>query len=277
MKKCFAIMLLLLLTWPSVGQRIPIDLAKLSIRYNYHFYSDSNKTTGINTSKMVLQLGNDVSLFTQLVEILSDSLTYFFPNDPAYIHKLNDLLTIHGSHLYSSYRIYKNYPGKGESFFIKHFGSRSCYTVVDNEKPNWVLDNTADTVIMGYSCKRAFTSFRGRSYVAWYSPDIPISDGPYKFWGLPGLILLVHDSKNLHRFEISGIYENSSNTPILIVENLNKCREVSPKEFVEAFYAENMRYYNLVKEGKGIVQVDRKEQANLLKRIKAMNNFIEKF
>lgn len=45
--------------------------------------------------------------------------------------------------------------------------------------------------IGSYTCKKATTSFRGRNYTAWYTDEIPILGGPWKFDGLPGLILEV--------------------------------------------------------------------------------------
>ncbi|MDP1842233.1 MAG: GLPGLI family protein [Sediminibacterium sp.] len=48
-------------------------------------------------------------------------------------------------------------------------------------------------MIKNYTCLKATTEFRGRKYTAWFTPDIPISDGPWKFKGLPGLILSIAD------------------------------------------------------------------------------------
>lgn len=48
-------------------------------------------------------------------------------------------------------------------------------------------------------CFKATTVFRGRSYTAWYAPSIPLANGPWKFGGLPGLIVeLYDDKKDLH-------------------------------------------------------------------------------
>lgn len=60
--------------------------------------------------------------------------------------------------------------------------------------------------------EKATTVFRGRTYEAWFTPDIPVSDGPWKFSGLPGLILEVHDSKNHYVFSCIGI--RKVNVPI---------------------------------------------------------------
>ena len=50
-----------------------------------------------------------------------------------------------------------------------------------------------------FNCKKATANFRGRNYNAWYTTDIPVSYGPWKLNGLPGLILEAYDSsKNVY-------------------------------------------------------------------------------
>lgn len=56
--------------------------------------------------------------------------------------------------------------------------------------------------ILSYDCNLAFCYFGGRKFFAWYTTSIPFNDGPYKFNGLPGLILSVYDEKN--NFNISA-------------------------------------------------------------------------
>ncbi|TAE11577.1 MAG: GLPGLI family protein [Bacteroidetes bacterium] len=52
-----------------------------------------------------------------------------------------------------------------------------------------LLPDTA--TILKRKCLSAKTTFRGREYKVFYTPEIPVSDGPWKFGGLPGLILEV--------------------------------------------------------------------------------------
>jgi len=60
----------------------------------------------------------------------------------------------------------------------------------DLELFDWQITN--DTLsVLGYSCFKATTKFRGREFEAYFAKDIPISDGPMKFNGLPGLILKI--------------------------------------------------------------------------------------
>lgn len=68
----------------------------------------------------------------------------------------------------------------------------------------WKISSETKTV-MGYDCQRATVTFRGRDYEAWFTADIPLSYGPWKFQGLPGLILEVADSKNEFHFTANGI------------------------------------------------------------------------
>ncbi len=60
-------------------------------------------------------------------------------------------------------------------------------------------------IIIGYDCQRATCSFRGRNYEVWFTSEIPLSYGPWKLQGLPGLILEVADEKNEYHFIAVGI------------------------------------------------------------------------
>jgi GLPGLI family protein len=253
-------------------------MAKFSVKYKYTFYPDSNRTTGAAVSDMILQVGSNVSRFSEQVDVFSDSLLYFYPSDRTKFQKISDFYNSHESHIFSTFKIYKDFPNKGDIYFLTHRGSKVHYAVLEKDvNMNWKLDNNSDTIILGFSCKKAFTKFRGREYIAWYTSDIPINDGPYKFRGLPGLIVLIYDKQNHHRFEITELNENSVNTPVFIESDLNKYKELTPKEFVDVLYAENMNFLNRVKKGEIPVQLSKEDQIQLLKKFKSWNNFIEKF
>ncbi len=69
-----------------------------------------------------------------------------------------------------------------------------------------------EAVILGHRCQKATCRWRGRDYVAWFAPDIPIRRGPWKFGGLPGLIMKIHDVDSLYVFEAVAI--EKGNFPI---------------------------------------------------------------
>ena len=70
----------------------------------------------------------------------------------------------------------------------------------------------------------------GRNWIAWYTTDIPIQDGPYKFNGLPGLILKINDETGSHSFQFIGIkkiksindikYKTKVDTSLLVKNNI---------------------------------------------------------
>lgn len=69
---------------------------------------------------------------------------------------------------------------------------------------DWELTDGEQT-ILGYACRRATCTFRGRSYEAWYAPEIAVSAGPWKFGGLPGLILAIKDDAGVLDLEATGV------------------------------------------------------------------------
>ncbi|MDD4437741.1 MAG: GLPGLI family protein [Tissierellia bacterium] len=94
--------------------------------------------------------------------------------------------------------------------------------------PKWQLqDETLE--VMGYKCQKATCNFRGRNYTAWFTMDIPVNDGPYKFYGLPGLILMIEDSGKLFCFKAVGL-EQLNNTEI-ISENKEDYIKCTPKQY----------------------------------------------
>jgi GLPGLI family protein len=69
-------------------------------------------------------------------------------------------------------------------------------------------------VILSYLCQKATATFRGRDYIAWFTMNIPIDNGPWKFGGLPGLILKIMDTKNDFVYECEGLEQLKNKEPI---------------------------------------------------------------
>lgn len=99
--------------------------------------------------------------------------------------------------------VYTNYPQGKRTVQNVLFTDHYIYTE-EAVPQKWSI--TSDTLtIFGYSCHKAKCSYRGRDYEAWFTIDIPTDKGPWKFCGLPGLILKVQDSKQHYIFEIQSI------------------------------------------------------------------------
>jgi len=77
----------------------------------------------------------------------------------------------------------------------------------------WEFSPEESTSILGYECNKATADFAGRKYTAWFTSELPLPFGPYKFGGLPGLILKIEDSEKQFVWEAVGF--EKSNAPIM--------------------------------------------------------------
>jgi len=98
--------------------------------------------------------------------------------------------------------------------------------------------------VAGYLCQKATCRFRGRNYTAWFAMDIPIQNGPWKFGGLPGLILKAYDSDKLYVFECVKIENFKKKYPIKThhYRRLEKTNRQKLHKFVEKIYGD---FYNV--------------------------------
>lgn len=87
------------------------------------------------------------------------------------------------------YFIYRNYEKEKKIEIIEMLGK--TYVIEDSLRaPRWkVLNQIKD--VAGYVCMKAITedTVKHQKITAWFTGDIPVSGGPERFYGLPGLIL----------------------------------------------------------------------------------------
>lgn len=78
---------------------------------------------------------------------------------------------------------------------------RDQYSYDEDRPMEWKI--LAETATIGdYKTQKAETQFAGRTWYAWFATDVPIQDGPYKFAGLPGLIVKAEDAKGDYSFDL---------------------------------------------------------------------------
>lgn len=125
-------------------------------------------------------------------------------------------------------QIYKNRPDKTVSSVYNTFVENYRSTQIIPEFQNWKMLLGNDT-IFGYLCRKAEVTYSGRNYIAWFTLDIPINDGPWKFNGLPGLILKVEDKDKFFLYEAIGLQQYKEN--VLIVQDIKDYEECDLKRF----------------------------------------------
>lgn len=146
---------------------------------------------------MKLQVGKSKSAFFSAELKYYDSLRYHNKEYDRFFFNNKEMRRKNAR--CSLLKVFKNYP-EGKIRVHDHFDL--CGWTIDEawEKPIWsISDSTCN--VLGYECVKAETDFRGRHWIAWFTFDIPLSDGPWKLCGLPGIILWAYDSKGHYSYE----------------------------------------------------------------------------
>ncbi|MCE1197624.1 MAG: GLPGLI family protein [Marinilabiliales bacterium] len=274
------LLLLLFVTFTlnTIAQEIQLlDSTKWLCQYHYKLQEDStNRNSAIN-STMILQIGSHLSKFCQANSFTGDSLLYYNQGVgiDSYIQLLSKAMyRANPGSLMAQYIIYKNYPTLGSMLFTA-YGDHVFYKLEQPMKIIWDLDNLQDSIILGFNCQKAYTTYGGRNYTAWYAPQIPVSDGPYKFNGLPGLILKIYDAKNEHCFNLTSLKQVKYFQPIFISKLVYV--DITPKEYNKMMKNKLISWFGTI-QGGGTVTFDNEEdKARAMKGLKIKNNFIEKF
>ncbi len=204
-----------------------IDNVKYRITYDGKWVNNSSIKPYIYTgSEMRLDIGEKVTCFYDRTKQVKDSLMSVKAQSGNY--DFSDLPK--GGRFPFSY--YKNYPAEGKSIQIEAVGTENYQCTEKTEIPDWqiVPDSTAD--IIGYHCQMAKTKFKGRTWHAWYTEDIPMQEGPWKLCGLPGLILKAYDENQEYVFSAIGMSTLDETSPIIISKD--KREELSQKELKKA-------------------------------------------
>lgn len=177
------------------------------VLYTMTFQKDSLDSTNRTSMAMELLISDSSSLFQNYRDRQKDSVLLFHDNANKNADVKPGRLIIRPVHKFS-YRIVKQ---NQKIYFYDSLyglgleGKNITYAYEEDATDfDWIL--SADTAIInGFLCQKAALNYGGRKWFAWFTAEIPISDGPYKFSGLPGLIIKVHDQKNHWIFNMSSI------------------------------------------------------------------------
>lgn len=169
--------------------------------YEYTFKIDSLNKENITKELMNLDISKDGSEFYSNEKFVYDSLTNAEFKKAEAIQSTNIDLGKIKNNSKVSFSVSKNYP-KSETILHTSI-SGDKYAIPETESIKWTI-LPENSEIAGFKVQKATTSFLGRKWIAWFTNDIPIQDGPYKFKDLPGLILKVSDEKGDHVFDFAG-------------------------------------------------------------------------
>jgi GLPGLI family protein len=187
----------------SIHVEAQVVKTKAIATYDFEFLTDTlNKNKKINES-MLLFIGIESSLYKSYNAYLQDSTLQSMQNK---------ITSANANSIYST--LAKNKGIKSEIFknisnqlLINREYLFADYYIKDTSyKIKWTI-LTDTTTINGLKCQKATARFKGRNYTAWFSLDIPISDGPWKLQGLPGLIINAYDDTREVDFKLTSFNE----------------------------------------------------------------------
>lgn len=162
--------------------------------YKYNKNSDSLEKEFFS---LIINTSDKSSIYRSYNKRKSDSIYNAINSSKTFINRNN----IPESKF--NFLIYKD-QNSGDLIYMENINTRS-FGFLTKKMDNWKLIDSANIVIKGFSCKKAEINFGGRKWIATYTLDIPFQDGPYKFSGLPGLILEVFSVDNEHSFKMIEI------------------------------------------------------------------------
>ncbi|MDU0371676.1 GLPGLI family protein [Hymenobacter endophyticus] len=202
MRKSFFLFFIIAVLFGNLcyAQGPPIDTCKLLITYRLTYYPDSTSNEK-KIEQMRLTIGNSSSIFESIGQYKKDTMRLNNQSKPIGIGDMqrlgNQALTLGRSNF--RYQIYKN-TNQPFIYYHERIMRQSFYYKESNDIIKWKITNSKKN-IAGYSCQLATTFFSGRNIEAWFTREIPHANGPYKFGGLPGLIIELSDSKRHYSFE----------------------------------------------------------------------------
>ena len=211
--------LIILILFLCVGNLQAQNQYSYKATYQLEYQEDSTDTNSIKSEIGVLYLDNGHSRYSSLGKAVKDSLENMKNPETVTMGDYSQMTDF-------KYKIYKDYQDNKLILAEKVFQYELKYNQ-DLKQIDWeILPENKE--ILGFKVQKATGTFGGRDYIAWFAPELPFSDGPYKFSGLPGLIIEISDLREHYDFSLTGFQELQE--PVIQLLNLENYKDVSQHE-----------------------------------------------
>ncbi|MBR6249848.1 MAG: GLPGLI family protein [Bacteroidales bacterium] len=246
--KNLQLLLLFLLSLSSFAQDLTvIDKIKFKCSYEYKYMLDTTTSKYSSVDILHLQIGSKSSKCFSYRTYQHDSIDAYGNLRETY----NQIFREVKSKGWNKKELVKRLPHKGMTTYVFKNHPDGKVTVLDNiftdnfqyeddvNPQEWDLQEDSVKTILGHECQKATCKFRGREWTAWFALDVPISDGPWKFCGLPGLIMEVYDKGEQQYFCINGLQQVDSAEPLYFGidgKDVSKFQKVKRTDFLKSAY-----------------------------------------
>jgi len=170
--------------------------------YQVTMKPDASNKSDVKTENAYLDISQDKSVFYSENRIKRDSIMQAtFQSGGARGFNREQMEGLRSN---INYSIEKD--KKTQKMTFKDRIGRDVYTYEEDRPVTWKIFSET-TKIGDYKVQKAEADFGGRKWTAWFTTDLPYQDGPYKFEGLPGLIVKVEDDKGEYSFDLMKNYK----------------------------------------------------------------------
>jgi GLPGLI family protein len=159
--------------------------------YEYQFKSDTAKTE-FDKANMVLDINPEDVKFYDYAYAENDSINKIRKNHNFVWNDTPALIRNKNSNENMNFELLNDY-----------------FKYSTKDEIQWKLSSETKTYNQ-YKVQKATDNFGGRKWIAWFSNEISINEGPYKFRGLPGLIFEIADTQNQFSFKLVKSYQLDS-------------------------------------------------------------------
>ena len=189
-------------------KRIVVDTAKVRVLYALNAKNIKDENTYLDLGK--LEVGKQMRKYSSEFVYTSDIEIAKWKRERGYKGYVPKTFFIRGEKTDDwSELVYSDYFIQGNK--LTEWACMPLWAEKDNGRytedwplMHWELRDSTKT-ILSHKCQMATCHFRGRDFVAWFAADVPIKGGPWKFGGLPGCILKVHDTRFYYKWEAVAI------------------------------------------------------------------------
>lgn len=184
---------------------VAVDTCRLSVVYDFVFRNDTIDLRPLH-DRYALEIGRRIARFHSLYADRCDSIAYRDRQRRSSDERLTPTRAWMKKDEQANYEdVYTNHPEPGWLHVCMELAKESYSYEEPRPQPEWRIVQGDTARILGYVCMKATAELRGRTWTAWFAPDIPAAFGPWKLGGLPGLILRAEEDDGLFAYEAVGI------------------------------------------------------------------------
>lgn len=218
---------------------LSLNIFSQHVEVEYSVFENTNDAVLATSTTYNLILNENQSIYFNN----NDSIKQFkYQNLIFDVKKIGELTQVKLSDNHYAYIkqdfFYKNYI-KDTLIFNEIILNKKIFVGEKTNLFNWEIKPKSDTIVLGFKCQKALAKFRGRIYEATFSNEIAPYGGPWKFDGLPGLIVAVRSLDNYFIIEPKKIIKDSN--AIIQTINIYEKEKVVSWEIYKKTYEEKLK------------------------------------